>query len=175
MQDWKTEDKAVEGRSQNYLQEWEKNKPVEGALRPDAALQKLAIFESKYSRLEEERDNVSKADEALTWENKLNRINALFDVWINVQRRWMHLEGIFSGSADIKTLLPVETSRFMPMLNSIMVLSILVLEKSWFKIHSMTGKDWFLWILRNFLWPEIWNLNDIYFLILVCQNNEVCC
>jgi len=128
MQDLKTykaEDKAVEGRSQNYLQEWEKNKPVEGALRPDAA-----IFESKYSRLEEERDNVSKADEALTWENKLNRINALFDVWINVQRRWMHLEGIFSGSADIKTLLPVETSRFMPMLNSIMVLSILVLEKS---------------------------------------------
>ena len=108
----------------------EKNKPVEGALRPDAAIKKLAIFESKYSRLEEERDNVSKADEALTWENKLNRINALFDVWINVQRRWMHLEGIFSGSADIKTLLPVETSRFMPMLNSIMVLSILVLEKS---------------------------------------------
>ena len=142
MQDLKTykaEDKAFEGRSQNYLQEWEKNKPVEGALRPDAALQKLAIFESKYSRLEEERDNVSKTDEALTWENKLNRINALFDVWINVQRRWMHLEGIFSGSADIKTLLPVKTSRFMPMLNSIMVLSILVWEKSWFKIHSMTG------------------------------------
>ena len=44
MQDLKTY-KAVEGRSQNYLQEWEKNKPVEGALRPDAA-----IFESKYSR-----------------------------------------------------------------------------------------------------------------------------
>ncbi|KAL6254289.1 hypothetical protein P5V15_014904 [Pogonomyrmex californicus] len=29
-----------------------------------------------------------------------------------VQRRWVYLEGIFSGSADIKTLLPVETSRF---------------------------------------------------------------
>merc|ERR1719153_194795 len=59
------EDKAVEGRTQDYLQDWEKNKPVEGALRPDAALQKLAIFESKYSRLKEERDNVSKAKEAL--------------------------------------------------------------------------------------------------------------
>jgi len=324
------EDKAVEGRTQDYLQDWEKNKPVEGALRPDTALQKLAIFESKYSRLKEERDNVSKAkealelqetgptsasedrmvvgweelhdlkgvwselsriweqidemkdkpwlsvqprklrqqidgllsqlkdlparlrqyasyefvkkliqsyqkvnmlivelksdalkdrhwktlckqlrvnwvlseltlgqvwdvdlqrhegtvkdiilvaqgemaleeflkqvketwntyeldlinyqnkcriirgwdllfdklkeninqvaamklspyykvfeEEALTWEDKLNRINALFDVWIDVQRRWVYLEGIFSGSADIKTLLPVETSRFM--------------------------------------------------------------
>ncbi|XP_073982188.1 dynein heavy chain, cytoplasmic isoform X4 [Rhodnius prolixus] len=51
-------------------------------------------------------------EEALTWEEKLNRINALFDVWIDVQRRWVYLEGIFSGSADIKTLLPIETSRF---------------------------------------------------------------
>ena len=51
-------------------------------------------------------------EEAATWEEKLNRINALFDVWIDVQRRWVYLEGIFSGSADIKALLPVETSRF---------------------------------------------------------------
>ena len=50
--------------------------------------------------------------EVLKWEEKLNRINALFDVWIDVQRRWVYLEGIFSGSADIKALLPVETSRF---------------------------------------------------------------
>lgn len=59
------EDKAVEGRTGDYLSEWEKNKPVDGALRPDAALQKLALFESKYSRLKEERDNVAKAKEAL--------------------------------------------------------------------------------------------------------------
>ena len=51
-------------------------------------------------------------EEALSWEDKLNRINALFDVWIDVQRRWVYLEGIFTGSADIKHLLPVETSRF---------------------------------------------------------------
>jgi dynein heavy chain 1 len=51
-------------------------------------------------------------EEANTWEDKLNRILALFDVWIDVQRRWVYLEGIFTGSADIKVLLPVETSRF---------------------------------------------------------------
>ncbi|KAK3866515.1 hypothetical protein Pcinc_027959 [Petrolisthes cinctipes] len=51
-------------------------------------------------------------EEALTWEEKLNRINSLFDVWIDVQRRWVYLEGIFSGSSDIKALLPMETSRF---------------------------------------------------------------
>ncbi|XP_012938795.1 cytoplasmic dynein 1 heavy chain 1 [Aplysia californica] len=51
-------------------------------------------------------------EEALAWEDKLNRINSLFDVWIDVQRRWVYLEGIFTGSADIKHLLQVETSRF---------------------------------------------------------------
>ncbi len=51
-------------------------------------------------------------EEALSWEDKLNRINAVFDVWIDVQRRWVYLDGIFGGSADIKHLLPNETQRF---------------------------------------------------------------
>lgn len=51
-------------------------------------------------------------EEATSWEEKLNRISALFDVWIDVQRRWVYLEGIFTGSADIPHLLPVESQRF---------------------------------------------------------------
>ncbi|VDK17416.1 unnamed protein product [Anisakis simplex] len=51
-------------------------------------------------------------EDALAWEEKLNKISALFDVWIDVQRRWVYLEGLFSASADIKTLLPVESARF---------------------------------------------------------------
>ncbi|KAI8967648.1 dynein heavy chain [Mycotypha africana] len=51
-------------------------------------------------------------EDASAWEDKLNRIHVLFDVWIDVQRQWVYLEGIFSGSVDIKHLLPVETSRF---------------------------------------------------------------
>ncbi|KZT06248.1 dynein heavy chain [Laetiporus sulphureus 93-53] len=51
-------------------------------------------------------------EEAGSWEEKLNRIHVLFDVWIDVQRQWVYLEGIFSGSADIKHLLPVESARF---------------------------------------------------------------
>jgi hypothetical protein len=30
-------------------------------------------------------------EEALSWEDKLNRINAVFDIWIDVQRRWVYL------------------------------------------------------------------------------------
>ena len=51
-------------------------------------------------------------EDASTWEDRLNRIHVLFDVWIDVQRQWVYLEGVFSGNADIKHLLPVESSRF---------------------------------------------------------------
>ncbi|KAI4149876.1 MAG: hypothetical protein L6R39_002408 [Caloplaca ligustica] len=51
-------------------------------------------------------------EEASTWEDKLNRVHVLFDVWIDVQRQWVYLEGVFTGNADIKHLLPVESSRF---------------------------------------------------------------
>ncbi|CAI4230233.1 unnamed protein product [Auanema sp. JU1783] len=51
-------------------------------------------------------------EDAVSWEEKLNKISAMFDVWIDVQRRWVYLEGLFSGSADIANLLPVESSRF---------------------------------------------------------------
>ncbi|KAI9703864.1 MAG: hypothetical protein M1836_007636 [Candelina mexicana] len=51
-------------------------------------------------------------DDAASWEDKLNRIHVLFDVWIDVQRQWVYLEGVFTGNADIKHLLPVESARF---------------------------------------------------------------
>ena len=57
------EDKTVEGRTQDYLAESEMGKPVEGALRPDEALQRPVIFESINPRLNEERDNAGKASE----------------------------------------------------------------------------------------------------------------
>ena len=51
-------------------------------------------------------------EEASSWEDKLNRVHVLFDVWIDVQRQWVYLEGVFTGNADIKHLLPTESARF---------------------------------------------------------------
>ncbi|KAF8321764.1 dynein heavy chain protein 1 [Clavulina sp. PMI_390] len=62
------------------------------------------------------------AEDASSWEEKLNRIDILFNVWIDVQRQWVYLEGIFSGSADIKHLLPVESNRFQNINNEFMAL-----------------------------------------------------
>ena len=51
-------------------------------------------------------------EDASAWEDKLNRVHVLFDIWIDVQRQWVYLEGVFTGNADIKHLLPTESSRF---------------------------------------------------------------
>ncbi|CRG93244.1 dynein heavy chain, putative [Plasmodium gallinaceum] len=66
------------------------------------ALQSMKI--SSYVKIFEE--------ETLTWDDKLNRLRNLLDVWMNVQRKWVYLEGVLKGSSDIKSLLPQEYNRF---------------------------------------------------------------
>ena len=39
-------------------------------------------------------------------------MHVLFDVWIDVQRQWVYLEGVFTGNADIKHLLKTESAHF---------------------------------------------------------------
>ena len=46
------------------------------------------------------------------WEGSLTRAQQTFDLWVDVQRRWVYLGGIFFGSADIKAQLPSEFARF---------------------------------------------------------------
>ncbi len=51
-------------------------------------------------------------EEGKLWEDRLTKLRGAFDSWVDVQRRWVYLEGIFFRSADIKAQLPAEWSRF---------------------------------------------------------------
>jgi dynein heavy chain 1 len=51
-------------------------------------------------------------EEGKLWEDRLTKLRAAFDAWVDVQRRWVYLEGILFGSSDIKAQLPSEWSRF---------------------------------------------------------------
>ncbi|KAG5186150.1 dynein heavy chain [Tribonema minus] len=51
-------------------------------------------------------------EEAALWEDRLGKLQLALEVWSDVQRRWVYLEGIFFGSADIKAQLPAEHARF---------------------------------------------------------------
>eukprot|EP00916_Digyalum_oweni_P025987 GHVL01042788.1.p1 GENE.GHVL01042788.1~~GHVL01042788.1.p1 ORF type:complete len:2866 (+),score=438.01 GHVL01042788.1:781-8598(+) len=68
-------------------------------------------------------------EEAITWDERLNRLRLLFDAWIDVQRRWVYLEGIFYGSADIQTLLPNEYARFRTIDNDVVQIMKKVAQK----------------------------------------------
>jgi dynein heavy chain len=46
------------------------------------------------------------------WEKNLNHIAECIGVWMNVQRKWMYLEGIFIGSDDIRIQLPQAAQKF---------------------------------------------------------------
>lgn len=45
-------------------------------------------------------------------EAKLTGLNNLFNVWIEVQRQWAYLEGVFGNAKEIRMSLPVEAARF---------------------------------------------------------------
>jgi len=51
-------------------------------------------------------------NEIVPWDDKLQKIRLIFDSWVDVQRRYVYLEGIFFGSADIKNMIPNEYNRF---------------------------------------------------------------
>ena len=52
------------------------------------------------------------ADRARKWEKQLNIVNDCMECWFVVQRKWMYLESIFVGAADIRLQLPEEAKNF---------------------------------------------------------------
>ncbi|XP_063241593.1 dynein beta chain, ciliary-like [Bacillus rossius redtenbacheri] len=46
------------------------------------------------------------------WLKKLNTVDQVIQLWMEVQRTWAHLEAIFIGSEDIRKQLPEDTARF---------------------------------------------------------------
>nr|CEL69705.1 TPA: Dynein heavy chain 10, axonemal [Neospora caninum Liverpool] len=46
------------------------------------------------------------------WEKTLNTIREVFEAWLQVQRKWIYLDGIFTESVDIRLQLPDEAKKF---------------------------------------------------------------
>ena len=85
----------------------------------------IRSFEEVFEKLEEHSSGLNSMkqsphfknvldfqQEARTWEERIAKLQAIFDVWVDVQRRWVYLVGVFSGSADIKAQLPNEYHLF---------------------------------------------------------------
>ncbi len=99
------EDKLIETRSTEYINEWERGKPVDGQTNPKDALSKISLFESKFVRLKEDRDNVAKAKDALELEETTTSSSVseklgvgweelmdLKGVWVELSKIWDQIE-----------------------------------------------------------------------------------
>jgi dynein heavy chain 1, cytosolic len=50
-------------------------------------------------------------EDAMNWEGRLTNLRGIFDIWVEVQRKWLYLRGIFKNS-DIKAQLPAQYTKF---------------------------------------------------------------
>ena len=51
-------------------------------------------------------------EEIQSWNDRLETLQAILDVWVNVQKKWVYLEGLFFGSSDISQQLPKQYGKF---------------------------------------------------------------
>ena len=86
-------------------------------------------------------------EEVLQWEVKLVETATLFDLWIDMQRRWVHLDGIFEStdvkSADLKCLLPTQTKEFVSKSTELLALMRKLAEK------MRKISEWMGWLSGN--------------------------
>jgi dynein heavy chain 1 len=50
-------------------------------------------------------------EDTVNWETRLTHLRGILDIWVEVQRKWIYLRGIFKN-ADIKAQLPAQFSKF---------------------------------------------------------------
>ncbi|CCH41669.1 Cytoplasmic dynein 1 heavy chain 1 [Wickerhamomyces ciferrii] len=59
-------------------------------------------------------------EDASQWESKLSSLHLLIDLWVELQRQWIDLDGIFDSKSGIRKLLQNEASRFQMVSNEFM-------------------------------------------------------
>lgn len=97
------EDKIVENKINDILQEWEQTRPVQGNMRADTAMNTINVFEGKLTRVQEEYDLVCRAKEALDLELvRHSRLEPIFEELRDLKAVWTALSGIWSQIAELK-------------------------------------------------------------------------
>jgi dynein heavy chain 1 len=61
-------------------------------------------------------------EDTINWESRLTNLRAIFEVWVEVQRKWVYLRGIFKNP-DIKAQLPAQFTKFKSIDNEFLGLS----------------------------------------------------
>ena len=99
------EDKIVENKINDVLQEWEKTRPVQGNMRADTAMNTINVFEAKLNRVQEEYDLVCRAKEALDLDLvRHKRLDPVFEELKDLKAVWTALSGIWSQISELREM-----------------------------------------------------------------------
>lgn len=99
------EDKIVENKINDVIQEWEQTRPVQGSIRADTALNTINVFEGRLNRVQEEYDLVCRAKEALDLELiRHTRLEPIFEELRDLKSVWTALSGIWSQLGELREM-----------------------------------------------------------------------
>lgn len=99
------EDKIIENKINDILQEWEQTRPVQGNMRADTAMNTINVFEGKLNRVKEEYDLVCRAKEALDLElTRHTRLEPVFEELRDLKAVWTALSGIWSQISELREM-----------------------------------------------------------------------
>lgn len=99
------EDKIVENKINDIIQEWEQTRPVQGNMRADTALNTINVFEGKLTRVQEDYELVCKAKEALDLELiRHTRLEPVFEELRDLKAVWTALSGVWSQIGELREM-----------------------------------------------------------------------
>ncbi len=99
------EDKIVENKINDIIQEWEQTRPVQGGMRADTALNTINIFEGKLTRVQEDYELVCKAKEALDLELiRHTRLEPVFEELRDLKAVWTALSGVWNQIGELREM-----------------------------------------------------------------------
>ena len=100
------EDKVVDARINDFVIEWESNKPLQGNIKAESAINTLGIFEARLSRLTEDYTLVCRAKEALNLELTTDdRLVPVTEELRDLKAVWTALSGVWSRLYQLRETL----------------------------------------------------------------------
>lgn len=99
------EDKIVQNRVAEVIAEWDREKPIQGSLKADTAMNAISVFEARVSKIKEESDLVTRAKEALSLEGtREKRLDPVIEEIRDLKAVWTALSGVWSQIAEMREM-----------------------------------------------------------------------
>lgn len=97
------EDRIIQNRIGEALTDWEQNKPIQGNLRAEDAINSINVFETRVNKLKEDEDMVARAKQALDLELvRDTRLEPIIEELRDLKAVWTALSGVWSQIAELR-------------------------------------------------------------------------